>query len=723
MRITQSMMVNNMAYWASQQANKLRDAQTVVGSGKKINKPSDDPLVAGKIMSDRVSISQDNQYVSNIAQAEIWKVASNITLDTVSSTLQYARDAVALFLPGGSSVPTEPIPTEATTSIKPTINLSSTAIAGDYPFSATVNVYDADLKAIPMTMEFTKVAPTVDSFTLNLSANSLAAGDTVTIGTQLYTAVDSYSDIAVDLTGVGVGDTVTVGGVPYTAVSGFTANATEFDCTSGITAAADLTLKIPANQPAYGASNIGTSVLTITGAALDDTSVTAGAASVTPTTGEFIISGNAIADATNLEAAIARHQLGGGVGKDYVVSRTTDTITIMPGILSPLTATTVSLGTASASDIAITSALSNTRRWSWAAAIPGADGTATGGGLLDFDAAGQLVAGTDPTITLTFPDLSTQTITWDLYSGTPGPTNGDLTQYAAKSSIGDNTENVTTGLLYDLYNQILALANTQNASGSGYMYSGNISNTMPFAKVSIDAGVQEDIVFDLGNVATKVDIQVINSAGTVVRNITIPDSLNPAAVTAGTKTISWNGQDDAGDQLPDGQYGIIVTAADGNGDAVAAYPSYGGDVGGKNVFTGANEIIVLNNNGKEIFSSLLSNLSQAIASINTMTDPPLNKTALAAEQVKLADILAALKSNSADLEAEQTKLYNAGIQLDGANTRLKQLITSTSNSVSDQEMGSPEEAAIKLQIQQNNYEQVMVVTANVLKLPKLSDYI
>jgi len=388
MRVTHSMMVNNMAYWASQQGNKLRDAQTVVGSGKKINEPSDDPLAAGQILSDRASISQYGQYESNIAQAKTWIGVSNTTLDTVSTTLQNARDAVDLYLPGGTS---------------------------------TV---------------------------------------------------------------------------------------------------------------------------------------------------------------------------------------------------------------------------------------------------------------------------------------------------------------ISVGLLYDLYNQILALVNSPNASGSGYMYSGNISNTMPFAKVSIDGGVQGDIVFDLvGSDATKADIQVINSAGTVVRNITTAQPPVPTLV-AGQNTMSWNGHDNEGNVLPDGQYTIIVTAADVNGDAVVAYSSYGGDEGGKKVFTGANESIDLNNNGKSMFSSILSNLSQAITIINTISGPPpLAGDALAAAQVKLADIGDALKGNSTDLEDEQVKLFNAGVQLDGAKIRLQQLKTSTSNRVSDQEMGSPEEAAIKLQIQQNNYEQVMVVTANVLKMPKLSDYL
>ena len=386
MRVTHSMMVNNMAYWASQQGNKLRDAQTVIGSGKQINKPSDDPLAAGQILSDRASISQYGQYESNIAQAKTWIGVSNTTLDTVSSTLQNARDAVDLYLPGGTS---------------------------------TV---------------------------------------------------------------------------------------------------------------------------------------------------------------------------------------------------------------------------------------------------------------------------------------------------------------ISVGLLYDLYNQILALVNSPNASGSGYMYSGNISNTMPFAKVDIDAGVPGSINFDLAANATTVNIQVMNSAGTVVSNITTSGATGHNTIT----TPIWDGQDDDGNVLPDGQYSFIVTALNGT-DAVAAYPSYGGDDGGKEIFTGPNEKIDLNNDGKAMFGSILSNLSQAITIINTISGPPpldpLAGDALAAEQVKLAKIGVALKGNSTDLEDEQVKLFNAGVQLDGAKIRLQQLKTSTLNRVSDQEMGSPEEAAIKLQIQQNNYEQVMVVTANVLKMPKLTDYI
>ena len=517
MRVTNSMMVNNMSYWVAQQADKLQDAQTAVGSGKKINKPSDDPVAAGQILSDRVSLSQYGQYESNIAQAKTWIDASSATLNTVYSTLQNALNAVNSA--GGTDPSVEPIPTVATSSIKPTINLySGTTLVPPGTFSAMMNIYDSDLKAIPLTITFTKTA-----------ANN----------------------------------------------------------------------------------------------------------------------------------------------------------------------------------------------WSWAAAIPPAMGTigSGGSGNVVFDAAGQLVAGANTAISLNLTGVATpQVVTWDLYNGAPpaatGPTNGDLTQYAAKSSIGDNAPNVAIGLLTNFYNQILTLANSQYASS--YMYAGNLSDKIPFAKVDITSpGVADPIVFDLAGAATKADIQIIDSAGTVVRNITTAQPPVPPLL-AGTNTITaatWLGHDNEGNNLPAGEYSFIVTASNAAGAAVAAYPTYGGDDGGKEVLTGVNEKVVLNNNGKDIFSGILNNLSQAITAITNDDTGAASSTG------------AALQLNIKTLEAKQVELSNASVQLGGSSTRLQQLTTNTSNRISDLELGSPEEAAIKLQAQQTNYQQVISVTANILKMPKLTDYI
>ncbi len=184
------------------------------------------------------------------------------------------------------------------------------------------------------------------------------------------------------------------------------------------------------------------------------------------------------------------------------------------------------------------------------------------------------------------------------------------------------------------------------------MYAGNLSDTEPFANnVSITGGAPADIKFDLAGAATNMTIQINNSTGTVVRNITVG-----AGGTAGTNTVTWDGNGDDGNPLPDGQYSFTVTASNG-ADAVAVSPTYRGDAGGKEIITGKNESVALNNNGGNIFSSILSNLSQAITAITNDTSD-------------VSAIGDALDQNNTDLEAQQTGLSNASVQLDSSNTQI-----------------------------------------------------
>ena len=277
---------------------------------------------------------------------------------------------------------------------------------------------------------------------------------------------------------------------------------------------------------------------------------------------------------------------------------------------------------------------------------------------------------------------------------------------------GGTSKETSVTILTNYYNQVLYLANSKYTSG--YMYAGNLSNTMPFAnEVNIASGVPANIVFDLSGDATTLDIQITNSDGTIVRNITIPDLLNLTAPTAGTNTIIWNGlAEDGTTILDDGQYSFTVTALNGSDPVACEYSAYRGDNGGKEILAGVGEKVVLNNNGGAIFSDILSNIYQAIAAINATTPDP----------VAISNIRDALQLNRDPLESKQVELASAGVQLKSSSTRLAQLLTNTSNRISDLEIGSMEEAAIKLQAQHTTYEEVIAVTANILKMPKLTDY-
>ncbi len=123
--------------------------------------------------------------------------------------------------------------------------------------------------------------------------------------------------------------------------------------------------------------------------------------------------------------------------------------------------------------------------WSWAAAIPGTAGSTASNGTLVFTAAGQLVAGTDPIISLVLTNGATtpQAVTWDLYSGAPGPTNGDLTQYAAPSKTSVNAGNIAVNAA--IYNPLTGISDTDliAAAATATGAPGNGSNAAVIAEL------------------------------------------------------------------------------------------------------------------------------------------------------------------------------------------------------------------------------------------------
>ena len=79
------------------------------------------------------------------------------------------------------------VPGAKTSLMNMTVNLDAgTAIDGE--FSTTTNIYDTQGEPIALTTTFTRVEPT---FRMDLSANSIAAGRTIQIGTQTYVATNA----------------------------------------------------------------------------------------------------------------------------------------------------------------------------------------------------------------------------------------------------------------------------------------------------------------------------------------------------------------------------------------------------------------------------------------------------------------------------------------------------------------------------------------------------
>lgn len=92
MRITQSMMSNSMLRNLSNSYSDLNKYSEQLSSGKKITKPSDDPVVATKGMSYRTEVRDVAQYKRNLSEAQSWIDNSDSAMSNATSALQRLRE-------------------------------------------------------------------------------------------------------------------------------------------------------------------------------------------------------------------------------------------------------------------------------------------------------------------------------------------------------------------------------------------------------------------------------------------------------------------------------------------------------------------------------------------------------------------------------------------------------------------------------------------------------
>jgi flagellar hook-associated protein 3 FlgL len=94
MRVTQSMLANNMLKHLSASYANLGKYQEQLSTGKKINRPSDDPVVAMKGIAYRTNLTEVEQFKRNFSEAYNWIENSDAALDKATQALQRIRELV-----------------------------------------------------------------------------------------------------------------------------------------------------------------------------------------------------------------------------------------------------------------------------------------------------------------------------------------------------------------------------------------------------------------------------------------------------------------------------------------------------------------------------------------------------------------------------------------------------------------------------------------------------
>ncbi len=98
------------------------------------------------------------------------------------------------------------------------------------------------------------------------------------------------------------------------------------------------------------------------------------------------------------------------------------------------------------------------------------------------------------------------------------------------------------------------------------------------------SGGQAQWTYNLGTAATSTTLTVTDAKGNVVYS-------GSGQTTAGNNTFNWNGQDNNGNQLPDGSYTLAVKAAAG-GSTVTTTVSSTGTVSEVNMINGTPELLI-----------------------------------------------------------------------------------------------------------------------------------
>lgn len=104
MRVTWNSMLDNMLAGMSGSAAAVQKYQTQLATGKRVNKPADDPGAVIRILALRSGIRRAEGYLSNIAQAQEWLTVTEVGLSQGAQVVALAKECAQR---GASSVLTQ----------------------------------------------------------------------------------------------------------------------------------------------------------------------------------------------------------------------------------------------------------------------------------------------------------------------------------------------------------------------------------------------------------------------------------------------------------------------------------------------------------------------------------------------------------------------------------------------------------------------------------------
>ena len=145
MRITNNMLINNMVSYIGNNLTRMNNYQSQLATGKKIQVPSDDPVVAARALKLRTDVAEIDQYKKNVNDAQSWLDMTEDSIANIGDVLQRTRELTVQGANGTSAVEdTQKISEEVKQLRTQLIQLGNSTYAGRYLFSG----YKTDKKLL-----------------------------------------------------------------------------------------------------------------------------------------------------------------------------------------------------------------------------------------------------------------------------------------------------------------------------------------------------------------------------------------------------------------------------------------------------------------------------------------------------------------------------------------------------------------------------------------------
>ncbi len=133
-------------------------------------------------------------------------------------------------------------------------------------------------------------------------------------------------------------------------------------------------------------------------------------------------------------------------------------------------------------------------------------------------------------------------------------------------------------------------------------------------RLQVKNGTVSRAGLELGSPAN-VKVIITDGAGRTVRTLSL------GSLQAGRHEFTWDGKDDQGKTLPDGEYTFSVEAVGSTGETIAASPLVMGSVCGFLMEQGVNYVVLDHNNGIRVPVSLITTIETPASGTGSTENP------------------------------------------------------------------------------------------------------